>query len=78
MKNIFKYGMMAFVAAAAVSSCDWTDPEPVDVKYDQITEADPDAYQQYLANLRAYRNNGHKKSMRGSITNHHSHRRPTM
>ena len=61
MKNIFKYGMMAFVAAAAVSSCDWTDPEPVDVKYDQITEADPDAYQQYLANLRAYRNNGHKK-----------------
>ena len=53
--------MMAFVAAAAVSSCDWTDPEPVDVKYDQITEADPDAYQQYLANLRAYRNNGHKK-----------------
>lgn len=61
MKNIFKYGMMAFVAAAAVSSCDWTDPEPVDVKYDQISEADPDIYQQYLANLRAYRNNGHKK-----------------
>lgn len=62
MKNIFKYGMMAFVAAAAVSSCDWTDPEPVDVKYDQISEADPDAYQKYLENLRAYRANGHKKA----------------
>lgn len=53
--------MMAFVAAAAVSSCDWTDPEPVDVKYDQISEANPDAYQKYLENLRAYRANGHKK-----------------
>lgn len=61
MKNILKHGIMAFAAVAALSSCDWTEPEPVGVDYDNITEADPDAYQQYLANLRAYRNNGHKK-----------------
>jgi len=60
MKNIIKYGIMAFAAAAVVTSCDWTDPEPVGNYYDNISEADPDAYQQYLSNLRAYRNNGHK------------------
>ncbi len=60
MKNIFKYGIMAFAAVTAVTSCDWTDPEPVGTHYDHISEADPDAYQQYLSNLRAYRNNGHK------------------
>ena len=52
---------MAFAAVAALSSCDWTDPEPVGMKYDNITEADPDAYQQYLANIRAYR--GDRKSV---------------
>ena len=61
MKNIIKYGMLAFAVAAVVTSCDWTDPEPVGNYYDDITQADPDAYQQYLSNLRAYRNNGHKK-----------------
>ena len=52
---------MAIAAAVSLPACDWTDPEPVDVTYDHISEADPDAYQQYLANLRAYRGNGHKK-----------------
>lgn len=61
MKNIIKYGMLSLAAAALVTSCDWTDPEPVGNRYDDITQADPDAYQQYLSNLRAYRNNGHKK-----------------
>ncbi len=51
MKNIFKYGIMAFAAVTAVTSCDWTDPEPVGTHYDHISEADPDAYQQYLSNL---------------------------
>ncbi len=60
MKNILKLGIMAFAAVAALSSCDWTDPEPVGMKYDNITEADPDAYQQYLANIRAYRGHAHK------------------
>lgn len=63
MKNIFKIGVMAFAAVAALPSCsDWTDPEPVDTKYEGIGEADPDNYAKYLANLRDYRNNGHKKA----------------
>ena len=63
MKNIFKTGVMAIAAVAALSSCsDWTDPEPVDTTYQGIGEADPDTYANYLANLRAYRGNGHKKA----------------
>ena len=45
MKNIFKTGVMAIAAVAALSSCsDWTDPEPVDTTYQGIGEADPDTY----------------------------------
>jgi len=61
MKNIFKYGMMAVASVLAVS-CDWTDPEPVGVDFDSVEDVAPDAYQQYLSNLRAYRTNGHKKA----------------
>lgn len=62
MKNILKYGFMACLATVAVTSCsDWTDPEPVGVKFETAGDKDPDAYARYLENLRAYRNNGHKK-----------------
>ena len=62
MKNILKYGMMAFVAAVGLGACsDWTEPESVKVVYDGVSDSDPDTYNKYLENLRAYRNNGHKK-----------------
>lgn len=62
MKNILKYGMMAFVAAAGLGACsDWTEPESVKVVYDGVSDTDPDTYNKYLENLRAYRDNGHKK-----------------
>lgn len=63
MKNIFRTGVMALAAVAALSSCsDWTDPEPVGNKFQGIGEAYPDTYAKYLENLRDYRNNGHKKA----------------
>lgn len=62
MNNILKYGIMAFAAAAVVTSCDdWTEPEPVDVKFEDVSQKDPEGYAKYLENLRAYRKNGHKK-----------------
>ena len=60
-KNIIMTGAFALAAAAVLTSCDWTDPEPVDLTYDNITEADPDLYAKYLKNIREYRDNGHKK-----------------
>ena len=63
MKNILKSSIAMMAGALALVSCsDWTDPKPVDVSYDNITEADPETYAKYLANLRAYRTNGHKKA----------------
>lgn len=44
---------------AVMTSC--TDPESVDLRYDNIQEGNPGAYDAYLAGLRAYRQNGHKK-----------------
>lgn len=61
MKNIIKYGMLSLAAALTLSACDWTEPEADDLRYDTIQEADPSAYAQYLGNLRAYRQNGHKR-----------------
>lgn len=62
MKNILKYGVMACFAAVALTSCDdWTDPKPVGVEFETVKDKDPEAYAKYLENLRAYRNNGHKK-----------------
>lgn len=61
MKNIIKIGAMALAASVMMTACSWDDPEPVDLRYDTITEANPDAYAKYLTNLRAYRENGHKK-----------------
>lgn len=49
-------------ALALVSCSDWTEPKPVDVAFDNISEADPETYAKYLAGLRAYRDNGHKKA----------------
>lgn len=63
MKNILKSSVAMMAGALALVSCsDWTEPKPVDVTYDNITEADPETYARYLANLRAYRTNGHKKA----------------
>ena len=62
MKNILKYGIMAFTVGVAVTSCDdWTEPESVGVKFEDVTQKDPEGYAKYLENLRAYRKNGHKK-----------------
>lgn len=60
-KNIIMTGALALAGAAMLTSCDWTDPEPVDLTYDNISEADPDLYAKYLQNIREYRDNGHKK-----------------
>lgn len=61
MKKSILFGAFALAGAAMLTSCDWTDPEPVDLNYDNISEADPDLYARYLKNLREYRDNGHKK-----------------
>ncbi len=61
MKNIIKYGVLACAASVMLSACSWDDPEPVDLRYDNISEVDPELYSKYLENLRAYRQNGHKK-----------------
>ena len=48
-------------AAMTLTACDWTEPEAVDLRYDTIQDAAPDAYARYLAGLREYRGNGHKR-----------------
>jgi len=64
MKSISKYisSAVMFVAAAlAFTSCDdWTEPKHIDLDYGTIDNADPAAYEKYLANLRAYRGEPHK------------------
>lgn len=60
-KHIF-YGMIVLAAAGSLTSCSWDDPEPVNNYFDNITEVNPPAYTEYLKNLRAYRDNGHKKA----------------
>lgn len=63
MNNILKSSIAMMAGALALVSCsDWTEPKPVDVAFDNITEADPETYAKYLAGLRAYRDNGHKKA----------------
>lgn len=61
MKNILKYSVLLLAGTAMLTSCDWTDPESTDLKYQTVKEVNPDAYTKYLAGLRAYRDNGHKK-----------------
>ena len=61
MKNIIRYGVLSLAAAMTLCSCDWTEPEAVDLRYDTIQASAPDAYAKYLENLRAYHANGHKK-----------------
>lgn len=61
MNKILKYGIAAMTAVMTFTACDWTEPEAVDLRYDNIQEAAPDAYARYLAGLREYRTNGHKK-----------------
>lgn len=63
MKNILKYSVLLLAGTAMLTSCDWTDPESTDLKYQTVKEVNPDAYTKYLAGLRAYRDNGHKKSL---------------
>lgn len=55
-------GLVILAAGALLTSCsEWTEPEAVDLRYDTIQEAAPEAYAKYLENLRAYHANGHKK-----------------
>lgn len=61
MKNHILFGMMLMAASGALTSCDWDDPEAVGNHYGDISEVNPPAYSEYLANLRSYRDNGHKK-----------------
>ncbi len=62
MKNIIRLSILSLAAAVVLPACsDWTEPEADDLRYDTIQEADPNAYAQYLSNLRAYRDNGHKR-----------------
>lgn len=62
MKRFIYSGLAATLAAVALTACsDWTDPEPIDVVHGGIEENDAEAYQKYLANLRQYRTNSHKK-----------------
>ncbi len=61
MKKYYIYGMMALVAAGSLTSCDWDEPEAVGNHFGNISEVNPPAYAEYLKNLRAYRENGHKK-----------------
>lgn len=60
MKKNIIYGI-ASASLLGLTSCDWTEPEAVDLRYDTIQEAAPEAYARYLSELRAYRKNDHKK-----------------
>lgn len=63
MKNIFRYGLLTVAAAAILSSCsDWTEPESVDVKFNNAQEVAPEVYAKYLANLRQYRATTHPRA----------------
>lgn len=59
MRHSIIYGAVALICGVGFSAC--TDPETVDLNYDTISEANPELYAEYLAGLRAYRDNGHKK-----------------
>ncbi len=41
-------------------SCDYSDPEKIEVNRPRISETSPELYQQYLENLRAYKASAHK------------------
>lgn len=62
MKKTLIYGVVALASAMGLTGCsDWTDPKACDLRYDDITEVNPGAYARYLAGLRAYRANDHKR-----------------
>lgn len=49
---------ISVLSVAALSSCsDWTDPKPIDIKYETIEDAEN--YQSYLESLREYRASDH-------------------
>lgn len=63
MKKSFKHTLvmlMAIVFAFSTSSCDdWTDTESIDLNNPTIDEQNPQLYEDYLENLRAYKAGDH-------------------
>lgn len=57
MKNLTCFISLALGASILTSCSDWTDPKPIDVKYETIEDAEN--YQSYLESLRAYRSSEH-------------------
>lgn len=52
---------MAALGITMTACDDWTEPKSVDLNYGTIETANPEAYANYLKNLRAYRGTDHKK-----------------
>ena len=58
-KSIFIF--LGLSTALAFQSCsDWNDVTPKNPNYELVKDKDPEAYQNYLENLREYRNSDHK------------------
>lgn len=63
MNKIFKYQIIfvVFCLSALLTACDdWTDTKGIDIIESDIEKDNPELYQKYLANLRAYRDTNHK------------------
>lgn len=66
MNKIFKYQIIfvVFCLTALFTACDdWTDTEGIDIIEADIEKDNPELYQKYLANLRAYRDTDHKLTL---------------
>lgn len=62
MKNIYRKAVLALgIVALLQSSCsDWTDPESLSMDYATIETQNPELYENYLKNLREYRDSEHQ------------------
>lgn len=60
MSNKIYTVLMAAAAAFALTSCEWTEPESKDFTRTPVSEQDPQAYEQYLRGVRAYKDSDHK------------------
>ncbi|WP_417128068.1 glycoside hydrolase family 18 [Phocaeicola sp.] len=62
MKNIYKKAVLALgtVALLHTSCSDWIDPESLSMDYATIETQNPELYENYLKDLREYRNSEHQ------------------
>lgn len=58
--KIFKQlGCLLMIAIVIVSCSDWTDVRPIEIKQEDFSTTNPEAYEAYLKDLRAYKASNH-------------------